>query len=289
MNGPLETAAELWVSTPNDDAVFLGAFQRACEIEKIDAPILRRASGGPAISIVRGSVHVALALSHPAALVACDAPRLVNRYVRPLMRALSSFGEKTPYFGRDWLSAQHRPVAWVGFAHDSSSKRALFEAVIGVNAPWSLDRNRASFLGKSEITLSEANGRSIETEAVAEAIASEYANAFSGEHASAHEIEAPPLAVEDDPRWTAQIDEVIGIVAAGRDRNSRLRVGGQFMASRDAVTRLEEKIASLVETSSLIDIGAVVDAELTKPGIALHGIKSLLSVRDVIARAILGA
>jgi hypothetical protein len=287
MNAPLATAAELWVSTANDDGVFLGAFQRACEIEKTDSPIFRRASGGPAIAIARGSVHVALALAHPAALVACDAPRLVNRYVRPLMRALSSFGEKTPYFGRDWLSAQHRPVAWVGFAHDSSTKRAVIEAVVGVNARWSLDRNRASFLGKSEITLSEANARSIDAEDVAEAIAREYANAFSGERADAAEIETPAFAVDDDPKWAAEIDEVIGIVAAGRDRHSRLRVGGQFMASRDAIARLEEKIATFDFQTLLSDIGAAVDAELARPEFALHGIKSLLSVRDAIAHAIL--
>ncbi len=283
----LTSTAELWVSTAQDDGIFVGALQRGCDVEKNDAPVFRRASGGPAISIGRGNVHLALALAHPAALVACDAPRLVNRYVRPLMRALSSFGEKTPYFGRDWLSAQHRPLAWVGFAHDSISKRALFEAVVGVDAPWSLDRNRASFLGKSEITMSEANARAISSESVAEAIASEYAKAFSGERAAAPEIEASALAVEDDPKWAAEIDEAIGVVAAGRDRHSRVRVGGQFLASRDAIARLEAKITTFDSQTSLSEIGAAVDAELARPEIALHGIKSLLSVRDAIARAIL--
>ena len=287
MNAPLAHAAELWVSLSEDDGILLGAFQRACEIEKPGAPIFRRASGGSATRISRGTLHLALALEHPAALTPCDAPRLVNRYVRPLLRALSTFGEKTPYFGRDWVSAQHRPVAWVGFAHDATSKRALFEAVIGVNATWSIDRNRASFLGKSEITLQEANGRAIEASYLAAAIATAYATAFDGEPVDAPAIDdAPLLDVASDPEWSATIDEAIGIVAAGRDRSGRLKIGGQFLASRDAIARLEDRVSVFDRTTTLDAIGGAVDAELARAGVALHGIKSLISVRDVIARAL---
>jgi hypothetical protein len=286
MNAPLTHTAELWVSPSEDNGVLLGAFQRAHEIEKNAAPIFRRASGGPAITVSRGTIHIALALAHPAALVACDAPRLVNRYVRPLMRALSGLGEKTPYFGRDWLSAQHRPVAWVGFGHDFSSKRALFEAVVGVNATWSLDRNRASFLGKSEITLEEAVGHTIAMNTVVDAVADEYANAFEGERSEAPAIEDGRFEIEDDPNWTATIDEAIGTVAAGFDRNGRLKIGGQFFASRDAIARLEHRVASFDRDTPLDVIGAAVDAELARPGVAIHGIKSLISIRDVIARVL---
>jgi hypothetical protein len=286
MNAPLTHAAELWLSLAEGSGVLLGAFQRAHEIEKNAAPIFRRASGGPAIAVSRGTIHIALALSNPAALTPCDAPRLVNRHVRPLMRALSSLGEKTPYFGRDWLSAQHRPVAWVGFAHDSSSRRALFEAVIGVNATWSLDRNRASFLGKSEIMLEEAVGHALAMNAVVEAVANEYANAFEGERGEAPAIEDAPLEVEDDPKWTATIDEAIGTVAAGYDRKGRLKIGGQFFASRDAIVRLEDRIAAFDRTTPLDAIGAAVDGELTRAGVAIHGIKSLISIREVIARVL---
>jgi hypothetical protein len=286
MNAPLAHTAELWVSLCEDEGILLGAFQRATEIDKTAAPLFRRASGGPAIRVARGAIHIALALAHPAALVACDPPRLVNRYVRPLMRALSSFGEKTPYFGRDWLSAQHRPVAWVGFAHDSTTKRALFEAVIGVNATWSIDRNRASFLGKSEITLEEAARHALDLNAVVEAIASDYASAFEGERSDAPAVEIAPLEVGDDPDWTASVDEAIGTVKAGFDRNGRLKIGGQFLASRDAIAALEERVSSFDRTTPLDVIGAAVDAEITKPGVAIHGVKSLISIRDVIARVL---
>jgi hypothetical protein len=286
LDAPLLRSAELAINCVSDPAVLLGAFQRASEIDGVHVPIFRRASGGPAVSLSKGVVHLALSLAHPAALTPCDAPRLVNRYVRPLLRALSSFGEKTPYFGRDWLSAAHRPVAWVGFAHDASSKRALFEAIIGVHSGWSLDRNRASFLGKSEITLDEANGRTLETSAVAEAIAGAYATAFDGERCEAPSLEAAARAITSDPEWAASVDEAIGAVAAGRDHDGRIRVGGQFMASRDAIATLEDRISLFDASTPLADIGAAVDAELTKPGVAIHGIKSLISVRDVIARAL---
>jgi hypothetical protein len=199
------------------------------------------------------------------------------------MRALSSLGEKTPYFGRDWLSAQHRPLAWVGFAHDSSSRRSLFEAVVGVNATWSLDRNRASFLGKSEITLAEAIGHAVDLGHVLDVIANDYANAFEGERADAPAIETASPQIEDDPHWTATIDEAIGTVAAGFDRHGRLEIGGQFLASRDAVAALEERVAAFDRNTSLDVIGAAVDGELTKSGTA---IKTLVSVRDVIARVL---
>ena len=286
MNGALVRAAELWVSPSEDNGVLLGAFQRASEIEETALPTLRRTSGGPAIRVAPGSLHLALALTHPAALTPCDTPRLVNRYVRPLMRALSSFGEKTPYFGRDWLAAQHRPVAWVGFAHDSSSKRALLEAVIGVHATWSLDRNRASFLGKPEITLEEAVGHTIEMNAVVVAVVKEFANTFDGERAEAPCIETSPLEIDDDPKWMATTDEAIGTVAAGYDRKGRLKIGGQFLASRDAVARLEDRVTSFDRSTGLDVIGAAVDAELTRPGVAIHGVKSLISIRDVIARVL---
>ena len=70
------------------------------------------------------------------ALVACDESRLVNRYVRPLLRALTKVGATAHFFGRDWVSVAGRPVAWVGFAHDAGTRRTVFEAVVAVGAPY---------------------------------------------------------------------------------------------------------------------------------------------------------
>ncbi|MEO8874969.1 MAG: hypothetical protein ABI461_05230 [Polyangiaceae bacterium] len=286
IDGALSAPAELWTSIVEGDAVLLGAFQRTCEIDATSRVLLRRASGGPAIALGSGTIHMALALENSATLTACDPPRLVNRYVRPLLRALASLGEKAAYFGRDWVSVHHRPAAWVGFAHDSITKRAVFEAVIGVRARWSVDRNRASFLDKSEITIEEAIGHALDPSVVAEVIAAEYGKSFGGEKGAAPALEAAAFVVGEEPNWSAVRDEAIGIVAAGRDRSQRVCVGGHFLASRDAVSRLNASLATFTAETSIDTIGGAVDSALAAPGVTVHGIKSLISVRDVIAEAL---
>ena len=94
-------------------------------------------------------------------------------------------------------------------------------------------------------------------------------------------------------------------VAAGRDASGKLRVGGELMASTDAIARLEDRIASLragagqsasqsaseaalalaLETETETEIGRIVDESLTTGGAVTFGVRSLLSIRDVIVEA----
>jgi hypothetical protein len=94
-------------------------------------------------------------------------------------------------------------------------------------------------------------------------------------------------AVTDDPRtdppWTATREEAIGIVAAGRDRTGLVRVGGELMASRDVITRLESEIAAAAGDSARID--RAVDA-LAAPEVAMLGVRTLRSIRDAIDEAL---
>jgi hypothetical protein len=78
------------------------------------------------------------------------------------------------------------------------------------------------------------------------------------------------------------VDEAIGLVAAGRDRHGVLRVGGDLLASRDAIARVEARVIGAAPE----DIGAIVAEELGDPRVALDGVKTLDSVRDAIARAL---
>src|SRR5262245_58272183 len=66
----------------------LGAFARALEGR------VRRVSGGPEVTVGDGTVHVLLMLARPEALdPTCNAPsKIINRYVRPLLRGLGRLG-----------------------------------------------------------------------------------------------------------------------------------------------------------------------------------------------------
>jgi hypothetical protein len=279
---PLSTPAELWVAVASDTATLLGAFQRAGPVD--EAPLLRRGSGGPAVRVGPGTVHVALSLASPGALEPCSANRVVNRAVRPLLRALTKTGALAHYFGRDWVSVAHRPVAWVGFAHDSGTGRTLFDAFVAVRAPFAAGAGeaRASFAGKLPATLEELAGRTVDPVALAEAIA----DAYLAKH-GADEVEGAPFmdtaaAVSAvDPPWSATVNEAIGIVGAGPDADGRFRVGGDLLVSRDALADLEDRVVG----ASDAEVGAIVDGVLAAPGVAVDGIASLRSVRD----AILGA
>ena len=156
LDRPLEGDAELAVMAVTTGATVLGAFQRHHGALP-SPPIVRRISGGAFVRVDRGTLHVVLALARPAALVACDARHIVNRYVRPLLRALTKSGALAHYFGRDWVSVAKRPVGQVGFAHDSRTGRAVFEAFVAVTHAFA-PAGRASFLGKEPATLEAVTG-----------------------------------------------------------------------------------------------------------------------------------
>jgi len=287
-----KTDAALLIGSPTDEALVLGAFQRASEVGSFtgagrDLPVLRRGSGGGAARVGCGTVWLQLALARPDALVACTPDKLLNRYVRPLLRAITKVtSTQASYFARDWISVAHRPVALVAFAHEARTNAALVEAIIAVSTPFAGERRR-SFLDKTPATLEEIGGKAIDRARLVDLIA----DAYRGIAASAvdmHAVEPAPLAPELDrsePAWTAIRDEAIGIVAAGRDASGKLRVGGELMASSDAIGRLEDGIASLPGNASEETIGRIVDEALAARNAITFGVRTLTSIRDVILEA----
>jgi len=286
LDRPLSLDAELTVTEISSAALVLGAFQRGAGIAG-GVPLVRRVSGGALVRVGPGTLHVALALRTPAALVpSCDAQKLVNRYVRPLLRALTKGGANAHYFGRDWISVNHRPVAAVGFAHDSRTGRALFEAFVAVHVPFS--GPRGSFLGKEPGTLESVTGRTLEPAALARLIADAYLALAGGaprELARRSVSDAPQReeVLRGEPSWAATVDEVIGVVAAGRDAAGVLRLGGDFLASRDGVARVEAGVGRLGELSPEA-VGAIVNEAFAPPA-AVEGVKDLASFRDVVLEA----
>jgi hypothetical protein len=279
--------AELAVLVAEDEATVRGAFDHA----RAGALPLARASGGAPVLVGPGSIWVQLALARPDALVACDAERLLNRYVRPLLSALTRTSALAHYFGRDWVSASKRPVAYVGFAHDSGTGRALFEAIVAVTTPFAAPdaAGRASFRGQAPATLADVARHPPDLARVADAIVDAYASAY----------DRSVLVVADDARdaddgpagadfpWSATAEEPMGQIGAGRDGAGRLRVGGELMASRDAMTALASALDVLDAAGRAADegaVGAAVASALAPPA-TLFGVRALGTLQDVVVRA----
>ena len=287
LDRPLEGDAELAVMAVTTGATVLGAFQRHHGALP-SPPIVRRISGGAFVRVDRGTLHVVLALARPAALVACDARHIVNRYVRPLLRALTKSGALAHYFGRDWVSVAKRPVGQVGFAHDSRTGRAVFEAFVAVTHAFA-PAGRASFLGKEPATLEAVTGRSFDLSLLQARIVDTYA-AESERFAEPRPLDAPNGDLDprtDEPPWAASLDEVIGVVGAGADASGQLRLGGDLLASRDALDRVASRVAALPDDTADIErvVGAIVDQELSPTSVGFDGVRDLATVRDVLVRA----
>lgn len=251
----------LIVGVPTEETISIGAFQRRCEIAAADRPVRRRTSGGAAVRLGPGTVFVQL--------VARDVPgeKVLNRQVRPLLRALTKVaGRPVSWFGRDWIACGGSPVGMVAFAHDADTERSVFEAFVSATADvW--PGARPSHRGKATAMLG------VEPARIVEAIAAAYGGEVEG-------ADLPMSDAPDEPPWQATREEAIGIVAAGRDARGVLRIGGELMASHDAVARFEDAIAD-----PSADVEAALERTLAAPGAVVFGVRDLGSIRDVVLEA----
>lgn len=279
LDRPLAGVAELFVGTATDEGVAVGAFDHA-------RSGVRRGSGGAPVRVGPGSVWLQLALARANALADADPPRLVNRYVRPLLQALTKTSTLAHYFGRDWVSASRRPVAFVGFAHDATTGRCLVEAVVAVTTPFA-DPPWASFRDAAPATLVDLAPRA-DVARVTEAIVAAYAKAYGFDPEARTERLDALADVASGAPWSATAAEAIGLVGAGRDARGRLVVGGELMASRDAMSRLHAALAALDDAGRARDpeaVGEAIDACLGDPGAVVFGVRSLDAIRRVILEA----
>lgn len=164
-------------------AVVLGRHQVASrvladfDVAATRCDVVRRASSGTAAFVGERGLFVSLALPDVATLFADASPRvLLNRNVRPMLRALRRAGLAGSYFGREWLSAGREPVALVGFEQVGPVGAVLVEALF--HGPGSaaladalvsaderaLDRTR----GHALCELDEASQRELEAHLVEE-------------------------------------------------------------------------------------------------------------------------
>jgi hypothetical protein len=160
-----------WItaSVVSGPAVVLGAAQRAGRVVDLQAcaaagvSLLRRSTAGTAVYIGRRAIVWTLALPHVASIVEDATPRtLLNRNVRGFLKGLSRRGVLAHYFGREWVSANRRPVAVLGF-EATPSGATVIEYIAGVDAPPSLppslcteeERSIDRWLGKVPVSLGE--------------------------------------------------------------------------------------------------------------------------------------
>jgi hypothetical protein len=165
LTAPLQGDAELWLARPSEEATIP------------EEHGLLGLAGGPPIHVGPGSLWVAFLLPRPEAMVPCDEPRIVNRYVRPLMRAMTKRGALAHYFGRDWISVGHRPAAWVGYAHDPATQRTTLEAVVAASTPFAVEP-WPSFRGKEHGTLESIMGKAFDVTLLANAVVASYSDAY---------------------------------------------------------------------------------------------------------------
>jgi lipoate-protein ligase A len=104
--------------------------------------VARRFSGGRVVPSGDGFVHFSLILPHRSALFSDDpyhlAPfQVLNRYVRGLLHGLKSAGLDAFYPGRDFLTVQQQPIAWISFTTEDNGA-LLCEGGLAVQRDFSL-------------------------------------------------------------------------------------------------------------------------------------------------------
>jgi hypothetical protein len=275
------SSPRLFVGKPADSAVLLGAFQRTCELPAEGAApraVLRRVSGGGAIEVGPGVLAVTFVYPNLPSLAKSALPlqsaQILNRAVRPLLRALTRTVHPTQYFGRDWLSSDKRPTGLVSFAHETRTDRLVVEAFVSFGASC-LTLERASYQGKIPASYDELRGRPVDEARFVEALAEDAG--ISVEPFPEGFSEPGSLPDPDEPAWTSRVDEALGPLYAGRDASGRVRLGGELVASFDRVAFLERNLEPRAERETRID------RAFTEPGAHLFGVKSLRSVLDVLA------
>lgn len=275
------SSPRLFVGKTAESAVLLGAFQRACELPAASVasrPVLRRVTGGGAIEVGPGVLAVTFVYPSLPSLARSALPlqsaQILNRAVRPLLRALTRTVHPTQYFGRDWLSSDKRPTGLVSFAHETRSDRLVVEAWLSFGASC-LTFERASYQGKLPASYEELRRKPVDEARFVDALAEEAG--LTAEPLPEGVAEEVPVRGDDEPAWTSRVAEALGPLYAGRDAHGLVRLGGELVASFDRVNWLERNLEPVSERESRID------QAFTEPGAHLFGVKSLRSILDVLA------
>ncbi len=257
-----------------------GILRGAFEAHTGPGPAYRRASGGRSVKLGPGCMYIALSVARPAELGSdINGSNLLNRLLRPMLRALTGEGALAHYFGRDWIAVAKRPAATVAFAHERGTGRTLIEAFLGISQSVALSATHPSYLGKVPDCMERLAGRPLQPERVAERIAHAYAVAYGFEWSPAvwPSTEAPELAAE--PAWQATVEEPIGLLGARRDSDGTLHLGGELMISRDVLLGLTTWLDT---ATSEAEIDEALATCLSGSEVALFGLRDVASIKRLV-------
>jgi hypothetical protein len=248
---PLSGVAQMHSALISKRATFVGQFDRVPESE---FPRYRRGTGGVSFETEEGAFYIGIALAHPGSLLAGSANQVLNRMVRPLLKALTKVhGKRVAYFGRDHIRAEQKNVGWVAMAHRVDTDRAAFEA----------------FLPPTERTHDLAEEiASAYTLAHPALVLAPFERANGGAQALAH----------GDPPWLRTESEAIGSLGLMREHDGRRRIGGTLMASADRMHALNQAIQSPMGVS---ECGEFLDLLFAAPAM-LFGVRSLESICNLV-------
>jgi hypothetical protein len=141
----------LQLATLRGDARALGRYQPLArplaaspeQPEPTPPYVVRRWTGGHTTAYGEGVLSVSLILPSPSAWLPATekipAAKLLNRYVRGLLRAFSTLGAPAFYPGRDCVTVAARPVAYVSCERDASGV-CLVQAIVGVSRAYSIQK-----------------------------------------------------------------------------------------------------------------------------------------------------
>jgi hypothetical protein len=249
--GSTSEAPSITIVRIADGSLRIGAFEPTPELGAANGNARRRMTGGGTTSL-HDALILTVQVSSIAQVFPCQPPQFLNRYVRPVLRALTSCGVHAAYFGRDWIAARdpasgtHHPVALLAAAHDCASGRACIECFIGLKEPVipRFDSERPSFQGKTprscfDVTHQAQEGFAARLE---DALANQWhqcgVSVLRDQH-SMSLVEGPcdTSCPVDTPKIAWQ--EPIGALSLSwRDHTVRLQ--GPFILSDDVHARLEQ-------------------------------------------------
>lgn len=309
--------AALYAAELTGACTVLGAHQHASHALRAgrgpeSGELVRRATGGAALWAGDGVLYASLALQDANALVMCPPGKLLNRYVRGALTGLRSLGYSAHYFGRDFLSLDALPVAYVAWAERHSGLVQL-ELFVAHRRPFPLPegldayppRSEPAFRGRAPTTLAEAKPDATPSAAeVLEAIAGGYTRAFGAERRpldldlkqlerAAH-LEPVVRAVEERPglTWSHPHEEAIGFVSAGLALDAQgsigaARIAGDFFMHADCNADLEEALVGKPPTDDVF--ASAIDAVLAHRVGLIEGVRSLRTLHaafiDAASRA----